>query len=173
MTGQEFCFGHPKRDFIRSLMWKSRSSHRRKDFPTWSWLGWKGTITLAMWQENCPDVSRPDVLLVDVDEIPSGTHFVVEKCLAQVIAYPDEKSGQTILKMFSQVARLKAIKVVQKGKHFQATNRDENDGTSEAKDDLWCLNIAHSHDLPCTHAGVGWFSLTVPVSVSIPKYRHG
>jgi hypothetical protein len=45
---------------------------------------------------------------------------------------------------------------VHKGENFQDSNGDEGDGIKAAKNDLWCLNIAHSHDLPCAHAGVGW-----------------
>jgi hypothetical protein len=156
LTGEEFCFGHPKRDLIRSLVWKSKFSLRRKDFPSWSWLGWRGTINLIMWQENHPDVSRPDIFLIDIEGIPSNTHYVVEKRIAKVIEYPEEKSTSPILKISSQVARFEAIKVVRKGEDFQDSNEDESEGTSTASDDLWCLNIAHSHDLPCTHAGVGW-----------------
>jgi hypothetical protein len=39
MTREKFCFGHPRGDLIRSMIWKSKSSHRRKEFPSWTWLG--------------------------------------------------------------------------------------------------------------------------------------
>jgi hypothetical protein len=112
MVGEEFSFGHPKRDLIRSLIWKSKSSHRRKDFPSWTWLGWKDTIILVMWQTCHPDVSRPDVFFVDIDDVEDEAHSLVEKGIAQVIEYPDEKSEKPIPKIFSQVARLEATKVV-------------------------------------------------------------
>jgi hypothetical protein len=101
LTGEEFCFGYPKKDLIRSLVWKSKSSHRRKYFPSWYWLGWKGTITLITWQENHPDVSRPDIFLIDIDEIQSNRHYVAEKRMAKVIEYPEEKSTNPILKISS------------------------------------------------------------------------
>lgn len=155
LAGEEFCFGHPKQDFIRSLLWKNESIRRRKEFPSWTWLGWKGIITLPMWQMGQPDNSRPDVLFLDIQEYEDNTHSVVERGIAQVIEYPDEKSEKPTLKIFSKVARLQAVKVARKGERFQNTNGDEGDGISTAENDLWCLDITHSHDLPCVHAGVG------------------
>jgi hypothetical protein len=152
----EFCFGHPKQDLIRSLLWKNESIHRRKEFPSWTWLGWKGNITIPMWQMGHPDDSRPDIFFLEIDGYEDNTHSVVERDIARVIEYPDEKSEKPTLKIFSKVARLQAVKVARKGESFQNSNGDEGDGMSTANNDLWCLNIAHSHDVPCVHAGVCW-----------------
>ncbi|KAK0105536.1 hypothetical protein ONS95_004105 [Cadophora gregata] len=155
LAGVDFCFGLPKQDFIRSLLWKNESIHRRKDFPSWTWLGWDGGITIPMWRRDHPDDCRPDIFFVDIDGYEDNTHSVVERDIARVIDYPDEKSEQPSLLISSKVARLQAVKVARKDETFQPSNGDKGDGLSTADNDLWCLEIPHSHDLPCMHAGVG------------------
>jgi hypothetical protein len=79
-----------------------------------------------MRQENNPDASRPDIFFIDIDEIESNRHCVLEKSTAKAIEYPDERSKQLILKIFSQVARIEAPKVVRKGEHYEYSNQEAN-----------------------------------------------
>ena len=62
-TGHEFCFGIPKQDFHRGLLWKGHHDHqlhRRPEFPSWSWLGWSGRVECAYWIGDMDDYADKD-----------------------------------------------------------------------------------------------------------------
>lgn len=50
--GSEFCFGLPRHDCQRALLWVPHNKHvllRRLGFPSWSWAGWLGRTEYAYW----------------------------------------------------------------------------------------------------------------------------
>ncbi|ETN38873.1 uncharacterized protein HMPREF1541_06914 [Cyphellophora europaea CBS 101466] len=57
-TGYSFTFGHPEEDLLRSLLWKAHHEHvstRRSEFPSWSWLGWRGRAEYPYWVGDMAD----------------------------------------------------------------------------------------------------------------------
>lgn len=60
-TGYTFTYGHPEEDLVRSLLWKPHHEHvltRRSEFPSWSWLGWRGRTEFPYWVGDMADYAN-------------------------------------------------------------------------------------------------------------------
>jgi hypothetical protein len=162
MRGVEFSFGHPKADFIHNLLWIPEDPIRRTEFPSWAWLGWEGEMSLVIWLENNVDNSQTHIFSLEVVEIASDTHYVAEKEIARVVN-DHQLHSAPVLAISSRVAKLEV---------FYANNCDEDDQSIEStEDDMWCLNVPHSHDLRCAHEELAGSFLT-PIAASEPVREH-
>jgi hypothetical protein len=138
----EFSFGHPKVDFVRSLLWVPGSGaliKRRKGFPTWSWAGWQGEVTIPYWLksiQNRDGQHADDVFELRVDDTDDdGLHFVRETDVAIVL--PGLASLEAYgLGVYSSVTMLQVKRVAAQGEMYDRYH----DGTTERADaDLWCV----------------------------------
>ena len=115
-TGYEFCFGLPRLDFLRALLWKPHHEHvlvRRSEFPSWSWLGWFGRAECAYWVGDMADYADREG--EDVPE-PSAKRRrpLLKKSgpdAAEIIAFPSEEDKVPAIILKTTVTRFRVDKL--------------------------------------------------------------
>jgi hypothetical protein len=117
-TGVEFCFGLPKSDFLRALLWKPHHEHvlqRRRTFPSWSWLGWSGRAECAYWVGDMADYMNDEE--EEDNERPSKRRRLLTDRsgpdAAEVVSFPSEEDIIPTLTLKTTTLRFR-LKMVRK-----------------------------------------------------------
>ena len=110
-TGFKFCFGLPKQDFLRALLWKPHHEHvlvRRPEFPSWSWLGWAGRAECAYWIGDMADYANDEDDDDHAERSKKRRRLLFERSgpeAAEIVLYPNESSKLPYLFLDTPIAR--------------------------------------------------------------------